>query len=690
MPLAISVPETTDNDTIVARLTNDNNLVGLAANDFTLHRADTDAALTADISETKAGNHFWDITVRNTANYRGSVFLRIRANAFRDLQTLARIPSRPLDSNQFRFFVSAIPAAPSNFAGVASITSATLTWDAEAGKTYEVRTGSGAWADATSPHQVTGLTASTQYTFEVRVKAAGSVAAGSAASVTLTTQAVTSGPLTIEDIDEQFIPIGTLNYELSITISRQNVDARVGGLQEGFYQTFETQDDGSSQLKIKAEEVTRLIDAAVWRIDVRDKDDNTEIFSTIDYHIVPVGPVFVDPGRQTIYKGVPFVALVEVRNDPSVQRASSELVGLKSDTVTIDDIAYIKSEGRLPADANLTFSTFNADYYIENSGGSDNLQVPFDIRDDAVAPVLTGLASSYDYLQNASVNIPFTITATPDPMVSLQDAPDWLRVERVAGTQYRLVGDIPEGATNYAFKVIVVGLQRIEFAVTFAVTAGAAPVFSLPTTLFMELNQPFDRTFPISSVTPITELNVTHNLPGITASNVTSGGNITGFRLRGTPTSRRDVVVRVAATNQGGTTNREMTVYARPVVPIWDQATLTINVPISDFEIQSSGAQAEDIYELADRIDFAETSPALRSINERYSGNLRIGFDSFTITGVPRNDPMNNYPIDVILQGVDNPTAAVNSLRGNNLTFNAVASHPTTADDTLAVTINFT
>ena len=602
MPLAISVPETTDNDTIVARLTNDNNLVGLAANDFTLHRADTDAALTADISENKAGNHFWDITVRNTANYRGLVFLRIRANAFRDLQTLARIPNRPLDSNQFRFFVSAMPAAPSNFAGVTSITSATLTWDAEAGKTYEVRTGSGAWSDATSPHQVTGLSAATQYTFEVRVKAAGSVAAGSAASVTLTTRAVTSGPLTIEDIDEQFIPIGTLNYELSITISRQNVDARVGGLQEGFYQTFETQNDGSSQLKIKAEEVTRLIDAAVWRINVRDLDDDTTATSTIDYHIVPVGPVFIDPGRQTIYKGVPFEALVEVRNDPSVQRASSELVGLKSEAVTIDDTGYIQSKGRLPADANLTFSTFNADYYIENSGGSDSLQVPFDIRDDAVAPVITGLQSAYDYFQNSSVNIPFTITATPAPMVSLdENAPEWLSVEHVSGTQYRVVGDTPEGTANYAFTVIAVGLERVTFDSVIRGTTGAAPVFSVADQQGLT-QQPFSYRVDVTGETPITELTVNENITGLSVTIRRNAQNqIVGFTLAGTPTVGGAYQVDVTAVNQGGTTRHSFDVTISIAVLAITSANFTRagSASTSGFSLTVYNALAADVVGLS-------------------------------------------------------------------------------------------
>ena len=352
--------------------------------------------------------------------------------------------------------------------------------------TSQVGLGSAIWQDGGTSNIITvdGLLPDTLYYFQVR--ACNQTACSAATSaVSARTEAGTrpplpAGPLTIESIDEQFIPIETEDYNLSILINRENVDARVKGLQEGFYQTFRKLGNGNSEIRIKSDVVTRLIDAAVWRVDARDLDDDTTTFSEITYHVVPVGPILVDPGRQTIYKGVPFDLLVEMLHKPSVQRGESELVGLKNETKSIDDRDYLESIGVLPPGADLTFTTFNADYYVENTGGSDDLEVPFDIRDDAVAPVITGLQSAYDYFQGASANIPFTITATPAPKVSLsEESPEWLTVEHVSGTQYRLVGDIPEGTANYGFTVIAIGLERVTFDSVIRGTAGAAPVFSV-------------------------------------------------------------------------------------------------------------------------------------------------------------------------------------------------------------------
>ena len=81
------------------------------------------------------------------------------------------------------------PAAPANFTETHTHNSATLSWTSLAGETYEVRQGSNAWSDATSPHTVSGLSPSTAYTFQVRVKAKGRTPAGNTASISLTTNA---------------------------------------------------------------------------------------------------------------------------------------------------------------------------------------------------------------------------------------------------------------------------------------------------------------------------------------------------------------------------------------------------------------------------------------------------------------------------------------------------------------------
>ena len=137
-------PASTSTDTIVVRLTADGNLVGVQDADFSLHRADTNAVIPATIEENKQGNHFWDITTQLTGAYRGRAYLEIRTNAFRDLTTLAFLPSRPLRSNVFEFIVPP-PAAPTNFRASNGIDSTTLQWDVLTGLTYEYRQDGGSW-----------------------------------------------------------------------------------------------------------------------------------------------------------------------------------------------------------------------------------------------------------------------------------------------------------------------------------------------------------------------------------------------------------------------------------------------------------------------------------------------------------------------------------------------------------------
>lgn len=458
---SFTAPATTATDTIVARMVSDGNLVGVQNSDFSLHRSDTDAVIPATISQRKTGNFFWDVTAQLTGSYFGDAYLQIRANAFRDLQTLSFLPSNPLRSNVFAF----VATAPTNFTVSDGVNTAVLRWDAVTGTVYETRRDGGAWQDATSPLTITELSADTEYVYELRVKGEGN-------GIAMVTKRTLVYP--IEAIDEQFIPINTENYELIIGIVGQHADARVTGLQEGFYQHFENLSDGNSRLYIRAAALKRLLDNAIWSIHVSDTD--WEVTQQVTYNVVPVGPIFVNPGRQTIYKGVPFRLLVEVLNNPSVQRGKSELVGLVFTTTTIDERAYIESEGMLPTDANLTFSTFNVDYYIENPGGNDSLQVPIDIRDDAVAPTISRLRATYTVQDGAAVNIPFTVTATPEPVVTLADGlPDWLQVEHVSGTNYRIVGTSP-GAGNYELTVVATGLGVVTHDITMIVQPPPNPI----------------------------------------------------------------------------------------------------------------------------------------------------------------------------------------------------------------------
>ena len=239
---SFTAPATTMTDTIVARLVSDGNLVGVSNSDFSLHRSDTNAELPATISQSKQGNHFWDVTAQLTGSYFGEAYFQIRANAFRDLQTLQFLPTSPLRSNVFSF----IAVAPTNFAVSDGITTAVLTWDMLTGLTYQLRRDSGTWETVTSPHTIIGLLPDTEHLYEVRVTTLRGAVSNGIASITKRTL-----PYPIEDIDEQFIPIGTENYEFVIGVRGQPSDLRVLGLQEGFYQTFKRLDNGNSQIIIK-------------------------------------------------------------------------------------------------------------------------------------------------------------------------------------------------------------------------------------------------------------------------------------------------------------------------------------------------------------------------------------------------------------------------------------------------------
>lgn len=181
--------------------------------------------------------------------------------------------------------------------------------------------------------------------------------------------------LTIEAVDEQNIPILTKDYELEIDIGGEPDRAYVDGDMEGFYHTW---DPDNAKLWIKSEQVTRLISGAIWNVHLV-KGTKT-LDAQITYNVVPSAPVIADPGTQKLYRGYRFSLDIDVANRPTIARGSGLLTGLKYGPRG-DGADGLNIEGRLPRDANLTEAAFNAAIYAENSGGADNLAVPFGIED---------------------------------------------------------------------------------------------------------------------------------------------------------------------------------------------------------------------------------------------------------------------------------------------------------------------
>ena len=102
-----------------------------------------------------------------------------------------------------------------------------------------------------------------------------------AGSGTATVTAAIPVPLSIEAIDEQFIVVGTADYDLVIDIGGNPDTAKATGHMEGFGQDW---DALNGQLHIKSQEVTRLINGVNWDIELV-KDVQT-LMGQVAYNVV--------------------------------------------------------------------------------------------------------------------------------------------------------------------------------------------------------------------------------------------------------------------------------------------------------------------------------------------------------------------------------------------------------------------
>ncbi|MYB92958.1 PQQ-binding-like beta-propeller repeat protein [Candidatus Poribacteria bacterium] len=180
--------------------------------------------------------------------------------------------------------------------------------------------------------------------------------------------------LSIEAIDEQNIPFGTKDYVLEIDIGGEPDRAYVDGSMEGFYQSWDAQ---NAKLKIIADNVTRILEGEIWNVHLIKGTETLD--AQIIYNVVSNAPVIIDPGRQEIWKGELFKLGVKIENEPSVARGNAFLAGLKY--VINSENTGIDIEGKLPITTILTETAFDGEIYAETDGGSDQIAVPFTIRE---------------------------------------------------------------------------------------------------------------------------------------------------------------------------------------------------------------------------------------------------------------------------------------------------------------------
>ena len=177
-------------------------------------------------------------------------------------------------------------------------------------------------------------------------------------------------PLSIEAIDEQFIAIGTKDYDLIIDITGNPDTVEATGHMEGFSQHW---DAVKGQLHIRAEEVTRLISGVFWTVEIR---KGTQVLTAdIAYHVIPAAPILEALPMIHLYKGVPINVDVVIENIPPLIIPNARLLGLKSELVEYG----VNVGGKIPRDANLTLDSGDVTLMIPSDTGetSDMHDYPY-------------------------------------------------------------------------------------------------------------------------------------------------------------------------------------------------------------------------------------------------------------------------------------------------------------------------
>lgn len=203
----------------------------------------------------------------------------------------------------------------------------------------------------------------------------GSIGVDAAAgSGMVTVTAAVAIPLSIEAVDEQFITVGTEDYDLVINIHGNPDSAKATGHMEGFGQDW---DAAQSQLHIKSEEATRLINGVNWDIEVV-KDMQT-LMGQVAYNVVKAAPIFASLETIHLYRGVSINFDIVIQNIPPLLIPDAELLGLKSELLEYG----INVKGEISATDNFVFNSGNVRIIVPGEGGGADTvyDYPYEIED---------------------------------------------------------------------------------------------------------------------------------------------------------------------------------------------------------------------------------------------------------------------------------------------------------------------
>ena len=171
--------------------------------------------------------------------------------------------------------------------------------------------------------------------------------------------------LSIESINEQFITIGTTDYDLVIDVGGTPDTVDVTGHMEGFSQHW---DATNEQLHIKSAEVTRLLSGVTW--DIKAVKDTQTLMAKVAYNVIQAAPIFETLGTIHLYRGVPINFDIVIKNIPPLMIPNARLLGLKSELVEYG----LNIKGKLSSTDNFTINTGNVKIIIPSeTGGADTV-----------------------------------------------------------------------------------------------------------------------------------------------------------------------------------------------------------------------------------------------------------------------------------------------------------------------------
>ena len=178
--------------------------------------------------------------------------------------------------------------------------------------------------------------------------------------------------LSIENIDEQFIILGTKNYELAIDIGGNPDTVDATGHMEGFNSHW---DAALQRLYIRADEVTRLIGGVQW--DITLVKGSEQLQREIKYNVIPPGVIFHDLALIHLYRDVPINFDVIIENIPPLIIPTARLLGLKSELLEHG----LTVQGRIPSGSVFASDKGNTEIIVPlETGGALKREYPYMIE----------------------------------------------------------------------------------------------------------------------------------------------------------------------------------------------------------------------------------------------------------------------------------------------------------------------